>query len=144
MRITFRQLDRGLSCDVNKTKTISHHQYVQLYSGPIYYMHFKYGTMLTIVFVTLMYGAAMPVLIVYGFGGIFCLYVVERHMLYYGYQTPPMYDEKLNNLALDIIQKAPLLCLPFSFWFFGNLQMMQESYMTITNASDPMYTGHVW
>lgn len=100
--------------------------------------------MLTIVYVTLMYGAAMPILIVYGFGGLFCLFIVERHMLYYGYQAPPMYDEKLNNLALNIIQKSPLVCLPFSFWMFGNLQLLQENYMPITNASDPMYTGHVF
>jgi len=66
-------------------------------------MHFKYGTMLTIVYVALLYGAAMPLLIPLGFGGLFVLWLVERHMLYYAYQAPPMYDEKLNNLALGII-----------------------------------------
>lgn len=62
MRIGFRMLDRGASCSTYSTKTTTLQQYVELYSGPVYLIHYKYSAILNITFVTMMYGLGLPVL----------------------------------------------------------------------------------
>lgn len=37
-------------------------QYIALYSGNDYVMHFKYSSVLNVVFITMMYGVGMPLL----------------------------------------------------------------------------------
>ena len=59
-------------------------------------MHFKYSTLLNVIFVTFMYGLGMPILFPIAFLSCFVLYFVEKTMLYYGYRVPPMYDERLS------------------------------------------------
>mmetsp|Transcript_39253 Transcript_39253/g.37670 ORF Transcript_39253/g.37670 Transcript_39253/m.37670 type:complete len:89 (-) Transcript_39253:443-709(-) len=57
----FRILDRRCSREPStRAKTVQ--AYVDLYSGPEYYMHFKYSAILNVVYVTFMYGVALPIL----------------------------------------------------------------------------------
>ncbi len=62
LRLLFRIMDRGCSCDKYKTKKTSIQSYLDTYTGPVYLMHYKYSTLLNIVFVTFMYGLGMPIL----------------------------------------------------------------------------------
>ena len=62
LRIFFRLLDRGCSCNKYKTKKTSIQSYIDTYTGPYYLMHYKYSTLLNIVFVTFMYGLGIPIL----------------------------------------------------------------------------------
>jgi len=57
-----RKLDRGWGSDVYKTKKTSMALYKALYSGPAYVIHFKYSGILNITFITMMYGAGLPIL----------------------------------------------------------------------------------
>ena len=62
LRLFFRILDRGCSCDRYKTGKTSIQGYLDTYTGPVYLMHYKYSTLLNVVFVTMMYGLGMPIL----------------------------------------------------------------------------------
>lgn len=63
MRFGFRILDRGFTtCSDMRTKKTTLQQYVELYSGPVYYIHFKYSSVLNITFVTFLYGLGIPLL----------------------------------------------------------------------------------
>jgi hypothetical protein len=98
MRIFFRWIDRGFKCGENKenpTKTKSIMQYVDLYAGPEFLMHFKYSAMLNIVFVTMMYGIALPILFLYAILGLTVLWVSEKLLFFYTYRLPPSYDASL-------------------------------------------------
>ena len=63
-------------------------------------MHFKYSSLLNIVFVTFMYGFGIPLLFPVAGIAILILYLVEKTMLYYAYRMPPMYDEKLAESVI--------------------------------------------
>lgn len=126
LRLLFRILDRGCNCDKYKTKKTSIQSYIDTYTGPIYMMHYKYSTMLNIVFVTFMYGLGMPILFPIASLSCLVLYFVEKIMLYYGYRTPPMYDERLSQTVLNQMQVAPLLMMTFGYWMASNLQLLRN------------------
>lgn len=124
----FRLLDKKCKCCKvanpdgtkyypSKATTIS--QYVNLYSGPNHLMHFKYASILTTVYVTFMFGAALPILFPIAVFTFFNMYVAERTLLAYYYPKPPTYDDQLNNLALRTTKWAPIFLIFFGFWFLG-------------------------
>jgi hypothetical protein len=78
LRVLWRLLDRGFKCDTNITKKKTIQQYVNVYSGPNYLMHFKYSAMLNTIFVSFMYGLALPLLFPIALLAIIILYIVER------------------------------------------------------------------
>ena len=115
--------DRGCKKNPYKTKTVTLQQYVNLYAGPVYMMHFKYSSILTQVFVSFMYGMCIPLLFPIAFLGIFNMYLVERLAMAYYYQRPPMYDQKLNDSVLGVLKWAPMLMFVFGYWTMGNEQI---------------------
>jgi hypothetical protein len=66
-------------------------------------MHYKYSTILNVVFVTFMYGFGIPILFPVAVISLIILYFVEKTMLYYSYRIPPMYDEKMSELVYKIL-----------------------------------------
>ena len=122
-KLLFRLKD---SCFQNKTKCLTIQQYVNLYAGPEYLMHFKYAAILNTVWVTFMFGLALPMLFPIAAFTFFNNYVVERLLLTYYYKKPPMYDEKLNNTALAWAKYAPILMMAFGYWIMGNKQIFQN------------------
>lgn len=100
MRFGFRLLDQGPCSKGIKTKTKTIQKYVDLYSGPEYTIHYKYSTMLNITFITFMFGAGMPILFPIALCSFIVLYCMERLLVAYSYQKPPMIDETLSNSVL--------------------------------------------
>lgn len=146
MRFGFRLLDRGLtSCDTYQTKCTTLQQYVELYSGPVYFIHYKYSSILNIAFVTFMYGLGIPVMYPIAVAQFFILYLVEKLMIYYSYRQPPMYDNKLNDRVLGLMTYAPLFMLTFGYWMVSNKQLLSNdniNYRVLSN--DVLPTGHIW
>lgn len=64
-------------------------------------MHFKYSTIMNIVFTTLMFGFGMPILFPFAVIGLFNLYVSEKALLYYSYRQPPNYNNILSNSVIN-------------------------------------------
>ena len=48
-------------------------------------MHFKYASVMNTVFITLMYGVALPILYPIAVISLVILYISEKFMLYYAY-----------------------------------------------------------
>lgn len=143
MRSTFRFLDRGFSFNPSKTKKTTLQQYIELYSGPVFFIHFKYSSVLNITFVTMMYGLGLPVLFPIASISILTLYCMEKLMLHYSYREPPMYDESLNKNALAILTWAPLLFLSFGFWMLSSNQLISNDFITpILKTSDGKTAQH--
>lgn len=120
MRQAKRLLDNGFSRNTMKTKKTTLQQYIEIYSGPVFFIHYKYSAILNIVFVTMMYGMGLPILFPVASLSLLTLYCVEKTMLHYCYREPPMYDEKLNTNALSILTWAPCLFLSFGYWMLSN------------------------
>lgn len=84
-------------------------------------MHFKYSAILTCIFVTFMYGIALPELFPMTAFTFFNYYVVEKFLIAYYYRKPPIYDGELNKISLDSMKFAPLFMLFFGYWCMGNM-----------------------
>lgn len=142
MRTAFRILDSGFKCRKYSTKKKTIQQYVNLYSGPEYMMHFKYAAMLNVVFVTFMYGLAVPLLFPIATIFFAVSWVVERLSLAYSYRKPPMFDDVLNKTAISSLKAAPIFMMVFGFWVFGNQQIFDNFVEGRTYKSDPVVTDH--
>ncbi len=86
-RFAFRLLDRRFkTCNVNYTNKTTIQQYVEIYSGPVFFIHYKYSSILNITFVTMMYGLGIPILFPIAAISFLTLYLVEKVMIYYSYR----------------------------------------------------------
>ena len=82
MRASFRLMDRHFTCNEKTTMQTSVQGYINLYSGPVYLMHYKYSTILNVCFVTFMYGFGLPILFPVAILAFLILYFVEKTMIY--------------------------------------------------------------
>jgi len=144
MRVGFRLLDRSFSRNEYKTKTTTIQQYLELFSGPIFFIHYKYSTILNITFVTMMYGVGLPLLFPIAAISVFALYCTEKLMLAYSYRQPPAYDDRLNNNVLAVMTYGPLLLLSVGYWMLSSKQLLYNELYTMSNSDDVYLTGHVW
>ena len=121
MRVGFRTLDRGFkTCSDTVTKKTTLQQYIELYSGPVFFIHYKYSFFLNCVWVTFTYGVGLPLLFPFCTFALLSLYLVEKTMIYYSYRQPPTYDEKLNTSVLQKLTWAPVYFLAFGYWMLSN------------------------
>lgn len=118
---------------------------MNLYAGPKHIMSYKYSAILTTVCVTFMYGCALPELFPIAAFTFFNYYAVEKFTITYWYQRPPVYDDKLNKTALELMGLAPILMLFFGYWCMGNMQIFNSKIVPLENQSIPLQTDHsIW
>lgn len=136
-----RCLDKGCCCgEKYQTKATTPSNYINIYAGPLYLMHFKYSSILTQVFISFMYGLFIPVLFPIAAFGIMNMYLVEKFALLYYYRKPPMYDEKLQKDAIKILKNAPIVMFIMGYWAIGNTAIFfgEKSYKMHNNkVEDP-------
>jgi len=127
LRLLYRIMDSGIKTDEeNPTKTTTIQQYVDLYCGPEYQIHFKYSSLMNMAFISFMYGAGLPVMFPICFVSVIVLYMVERLCVAYSYKQPPMYDDKLNKSTLNMLYFTPLLYGMFGWWMYTNKQFFDN------------------
>ena len=68
-----------------RTKTTQIYQYLDLYSGAEYIIHFKYSILLNTTYVTMMYGLGLPILFPIAAFSYFVFWVTERYQMAYTY-----------------------------------------------------------
>jgi hypothetical protein len=143
MRLAFRLLDTSCTLNKYKTKTKSIQDYLDVQCGPIYFMHFKYSSILNIVFVTFMFGFGIPILFPVAAVAFFILYVVEKTSLYYSYKLPPMYDERLSQSVLNYLFAAPLFYLIFGYWMASSQQLQSNEHLSpVDRSGDTPISNH--
>ena len=144
-RTTFRIMDWCSKQSGKKTAKTNIQQYINLYSGSKYLLHYRYSTILNVTFIAMMFGAGMPILFPIAAMSLSCFYCIEKFMLYYIFQQPPAYDERLNNSVLRILDKAPVFLLAFGYWLLTNLQLVENNYLEPKERkSDPFHSQHIW
>ena len=144
MRWAFRALDqwRLIPNNYKKTSQKTILGFMDLYSGPYFAIHWKYSTILNVVFTCFLFGPVLPILFPIAFLNLFILYTVERLMVAYSYQKPPMYDQTVNNYTINMLYIAPILYTISSIWFFSNQQVFRNHFERL--EPDYLYpmTGH--
>lgn len=106
-------------------------------------MHFKYAAVMNIVFITCMFGVGLPILYPIAVLALVILYISEKYMLYYAYQVPPTYDEKLSQNVIAHLKVAPLIMLLSGYWMLSSKQLLSNEYLTPkARTRDVDITGH--
>jgi len=72
--------------------------------------------MLNILFMTMTYGAALPLLYPIAMFSFAVLYIQDITLIVYFAEAPPSYDNDLNTRFIKIIQKSPIILLGLAFW----------------------------
>ena len=85
LKSAFRFKDTRCCCCKRDTQLLTIQQYVNLYSGPQHLMHFKYAAILNTIWVTFMFGLALPELFPIAAFTFFNYYVCEKMLLTYYY-----------------------------------------------------------
>lgn len=83
-------------------------------------MDVKYASMLNVVFITLTFGIAIPILFPYAAIFFISTYLIETFNLHYSYKKPPSYDDKLTKAVLETLMFAPLFFFGFGYWFLSS------------------------
>ena len=118
-RLVMRLKDR--KCRKSGTSCTSYMEYIELYSGPDYLIHFKYALQMNIIFVTLMFGTAIPLLFPVAFLSFIIIYFLETFALFRIYRKPIDISVHLHSHVLSYIQFGAVISLSFSFWQLSNL-----------------------
>ena len=146
MQWFFQRMDQGWERDAEerkyKTKQTQIYGYLDLYTGPDYIVHYKYSSILNIIYVTMMYGLGMPVLFPIAIISFFIFWATERYQIAYTYQLPPAMDDKMTQNAMTLLSYTPILFLLNGFWMLGNRQIFENVVNEIADATSVMVTGH--
>ena len=111
---------------------------MDLYSGPDFIIHFKYSFILNVTYVTMFYGAGLPILFPIAVLSYIIFYICERYQLAQTYTMPPAMDDMLTKNALDLLGYSPILLLLNGFWMFSNKQMFGGVVNRIELSTDTM------
>jgi hypothetical protein len=63
---------------------------------------------------------ALPLLFPITLVGILNIYITERCQFAFFYRQPPLFDNGLNDRALQILSYAPVVIICMAYWQFGN------------------------
>ena len=83
--------------------------FIDIYSGPVFFVYYKYSYILTVIYIAFMFGPLLPILFLSATLSLTCLYVVEKVCMAFAYRKPPMYDDELITYVLKLLSYAPLL-----------------------------------
>ena len=142
----FRRMDQSWEKDPLKipytTKKTQVSQYVAMYSGMDYIVHFKYSAVMNVTYVTMMYGVGLPILFPIAIASYVIFWLHEKYHMAYNYQLPPSLDDKLTANCIGMLRWAPILLLFNGYWMLDNQQMFQNVINLKDTTLSLMSTGH--
>lgn len=116
--------DRGFSCDNRNTKQLSQYDYEAVHTGPDPGMDIKYASMLTVIYVVMLYGSGIPILYLIAAFYFLVTYWVDKQLVLNHYRKAEMYDENLAIQTLSWYKYAILLHLIGGILMYSNANIL--------------------
>ena len=117
--------------------------YREVYSGAEYVLHYKCSKIINVVWVTMMYGAGLPLLFPIAAFNLFNQYICERISVAYLKCLPAAIDDRLTNNVIRKCKLAPLLLLTNGYWMISNPEIFANKWAYIDTVLDRhMNTEH--
>lgn len=85
----------------SNSKTVA--QFVSTYSGPEMLIDYRYSFLMLNIFISMMFGAGIPILIPIGLFNLCIMYILDRLMTVKFYSQPPLFGISITNLALNTL-----------------------------------------
>jgi len=106
--------------DKKNTRCQTIQKFELIYSGPIFFVHYRLAFIVSIVYLAFLFGPAIPLLFPIALAGLIITYLSERLRMAYQYRKPPMYDSRLSQNTLDALSYAPIFYSVYASWIFSN------------------------
>lgn len=117
-------------------------QYISVYTGKEWQIHFKYSDALNITFLAMLYGLGMPIMFPMAMIIISNQRLAERSQVAFNMRQPPAMDDALSKSVLSILKYAPLCLLFNGFWLLENKQFFENVWNYKARTTDNMKSGH--
>ena len=95
-------------------------QFVKLYSGPVAEIQYQYSYILSVVYVTFVFGPGIPFLFILASLSLTNIYVIERLCWAYSYQKSAKFDAVITDVVNRILYFAPIFYFWMSAWLYSN------------------------
>ena len=122
-------------CGSKETKCKTRKEYLNIYLGPQFNISARYASILTTIFITLMFSSGMPLLYGCAFMFLFITYWVDKWLLLRYYQYPPNIDLFLDTYCNVIILIGMVIHFAFGIWIYGNEKILSND--------DPGWFGEI-
>ena len=113
-------MDRGCSRDKKKTKKIVQEEYEALYTGELIEYDTRFAMLIAMIWVIMMFSAAIPALYLAGFILCFVTYWTDKALFVRFYKLPPRHGSQLAHRARNIIEWSLILHLFMGIWMLSN------------------------
>lgn len=135
LRILTRCLDQKSCCPCNmkNTRVTTIQKFEAIYSGPLFFAHYRLAGLINLVFIAFLYGPGIPMMFPITLAGLCWNLFTERIRMAYSYKKPPMFDASLSQKTLEMLGYAPILYFVMSIWLFSNQQVFRNSVPHIHN-----------
>ena len=115
-----RCLDRGCSSDRSKTSKIIQSEYEAVYTGGQIEFDNRFSQLIAMIWVIMMFSAAIPVLYLAGFMLCFVIYWTDKTLFLKFYSIPPRFGSDLAHQARNIIEWSLLIHLFMGLYMLSN------------------------
>lgn len=99
-----------------KTKCESIDQYMSVHGGLTFHRHWRYGQVLTLVYMCMLFGAAIPILFPVTCLSLYIYFHEQIILIFKLYDVPPKHSAGINIAFIQAMRPAPLILFLFSFW----------------------------
>ena len=99
-----------------KTRCESINQYMRVHGGKTFHRHWRYSQVLVLVYMTMLFGAAIPILFPVTAFSLFIYFHEQIILIYKFYDVPPKHSSGMNLKFIKELRPAPLVLFLFSFW----------------------------
>ena len=121
-----RCLDRGCSKDIRKTKKIMQAEYEAVYTGQLIQYDTRFSMMIAMIWVIMMFAAAIPMLYLAGFILCFTLYWTDKTLFVKFYRTPPKHGSTLAHQVRSIVEWSLIMHLFMGLYMLSNPEIFSS------------------
>ena len=96
--------DRRFYC--RKTSQKTKKGYIELYSGDVFPIEERYSDFISMIVITLSFGAVMPLLYIITFLAVWFTFICDKLLMFRMYQRPPNFTKDLQNNVFKVVYIA--------------------------------------
>jgi len=105
---------------------VSQEQLNQLYEPPVFTLECRYGYLLNSVFVTMLYGAGLPLLYPIAAFHLFLCFAIDKYIIIRLNAQPPAYDSSLADLFIKLMPFAIIFHLAIGCYMLSYNAVLQS------------------
>jgi hypothetical protein len=112
-------------CTHKRSKQVTQQDLYEILVGPEWELAARYGEVLNIIFVTLMFSSFIPMLNLLAVANFIGVYTVDKVAFLRLYKRPELYDETIATFASTFMNMAVVMHCAVGMWAYSNVDILQ-------------------